>query len=267
QAKGWWGRKAMTDPLTGKTIIAQLGSPGRLQTIFRTNMQTAYAAGAWAQIEEQAELAPFLLYDAVDDHRTRPEHAAWDGQVHPVGSPFWRAHYPPNGWNCRCGVIQLSQDDLDAMGLAVSPQVPQATYRWTNPRTGETSKIAAGVDPGWNYNPGQAYLQNLMATAISKARALPPQLVAPAVTGIDATKAAAMAQLDADVKAAQLALAKAMGADAQKRGALKAAERSAQWQLDNAVASKTPYLATAIKQVAATKAGQAMAPSELLTAA
>ena len=267
QAKGWWGRKAMTDPLTGKTIIAQLGSPGRLQTIFRTNMQTAYAAGAWAQIEEQAELAPFLLYDAVDDHRTRPEHAAWDGQVHPVGSPFWRDHYPPNGWNCRCGVIQLSQDDLDAMGLAVSPQVPQATYRWTNPRTGETSKIAAGVDPGWNYNPGQAYLQNLMATAISKARALPPQLVAPAVKGIDATKAAAMAQLDADVKAAQLALAKAMGADAQKRGALKAAERSAQWQLDNAVASKTPYLATAIKQVAATKAGQAMAPSELLTAA
>src|SRR5690606_18518653 len=99
QAKGWWGRKAMTDPLTGKTIIAQLGSPGRLQTIFRTNMQTAYAAGAWAQIEEQAELAPFLLYDAVDDHRTRPEHAAWDGQVHPVGSPFWRDHYPPNGWN------------------------------------------------------------------------------------------------------------------------------------------------------------------------
>lgn len=267
QAKGWWGRKAVVDPLTGTTVVAELGSPGRLQTIFRTNLQTAYAAGAWSQIQDQAEVAPFLLYDAVDDHRTRPEHAAWDGQVHPVDSPFWQAHYPPNGWNCRCSVIQLSQEDLDAMGLAVTPPKREATYTWTNPRTGKTEKVPQGLDPGWNYNPGADYLKNLTATAIAKARGLPPQVAPAAVKGLDAAEQAAMAALEADVAAAQKALAKAMGAAAMKRSATKAAERSAQWQLDNAVAAKTPYLSTAIKQLAGTKAAEGMAPSELLAAA
>jgi uncharacterized protein with gpF-like domain len=33
QQKGWWGKKEMADPLTGKTVNAQLGSDRRLQTI------------------------------------------------------------------------------------------------------------------------------------------------------------------------------------------------------------------------------------------
>ena len=71
QAKGWWGRKAVNDPLTGQTIVSQLGSPSRLQTIYRTNLQSAYAAGNWDAIVDQADVAPLLLYDAVDDFRTR----------------------------------------------------------------------------------------------------------------------------------------------------------------------------------------------------
>lgn len=267
QAKGWWGRKEVTDPLTGRTIVAQLGSPGRLQTIYRTNMQTAYAAGAWAQMQEQAEVAPFLLYDAIDDHRTRPEHAAWDGQVHAIDSPFWKAHYPPNGWNCRCGVIQLSGDDLAAMGMEVSPPVKDKAYNWTNPRTGKTERIPEGLDPGWNYNPGADYAKHLTETAIAKARGLPPQLTPAAVKGITAAEQAALDSLDAEVKAGQLALAKAMGAEQLKRSTMKAAERSAKWQLDQAVANKTPYLAKAIGDLSKTKAGQGMAASELLATA
>ena len=96
QAKGWWGKQAVTDPLTGETISANLGSPARLKTIFRTNLQGAYAAGNWQQIDAQKDLAPYLMYDAVDDHRTRPEHAAWDGTVLPISSEWWKAHYPPH---------------------------------------------------------------------------------------------------------------------------------------------------------------------------
>lgn len=99
QAGGWWGRKEVVDPLTGQTIVAQLGSPWRLETIFRTNMQSAYAAGAWQEIQAQKEIAPFLMYDAVDDTRTRPLHALWDGRVAPVDSDWWHTHYPPNGYN------------------------------------------------------------------------------------------------------------------------------------------------------------------------
>ena len=97
QANGWWGRQAVVDPVTGKTIIAELGSSRRLDVIFRTNIQQAYMAGQWQQIKEQERIAPYLMYNAVDDYRTREEHRAWDNKIYPVSHPFWITHMPLNG--------------------------------------------------------------------------------------------------------------------------------------------------------------------------
>lgn len=99
QAKGWWGKANMVDPLTGELKRVTLGTPHRLATIFRTNMQASYAVGAWEQIEAQAADAPYLMYDAVDDFRTRPAHRAWDDKVLRWDDKWWRTHYPPNGFN------------------------------------------------------------------------------------------------------------------------------------------------------------------------
>lgn len=174
QAKGWWGRKAVTDPISGQTVVSQLGSAHRLRTIFRTNMQSAYAAGQWEQIEEQAEDAPFLLYDAVDDFRTRPLHASWDGKVLPVTSKWWKTHTPPCGFNCRCGVVQLDSDDLERMGLKVNKDPRFKSEQWTNPRTGEKLKIPEGVDPGFGGAASDRVtrLQQLLG---EKIKALPPE--------------------------------------------------------------------------------------------
>lgn len=190
QAKGWWGKQPVVDPATGQTVTAQLGSAHRLQTIFRTNMQSAYAAGEWQQITEQAELAPYLMYDAVDDFRTRPEHAALDGKIRPADDAFWRHYYPPNGWNCRCGVIQLSADEVEEMGLQVSPPEKIRTYEWTNPRTGKVERIPVGVDPGFDFNPGERRQQGLMDLATQKAKALPSDLRAAAAKKLAATEPA-----------------------------------------------------------------------------
>ena len=105
KVKGWWGRQKMVDPLTGKVRTVQLGNYHRLRTIFDTNLRTSYARGRWEMIERQAERAPWLLYDAVNDERTRPDHLAWDGTLLRWDDPFWQTHYPPNGWRCRCRVI------------------------------------------------------------------------------------------------------------------------------------------------------------------
>jgi SPP1 gp7 family putative phage head morphogenesis protein len=113
QASGWWGRKKVVDTEADRLVVAQLGSPSRLETIWRTNLQAAYAAGAWQEIEAQKGVAPFLMYDAIDDFRTRPLHSSWDRTVLPVGHKWWRTHYPPNGYNCRCGVIQLDGEQLE----------------------------------------------------------------------------------------------------------------------------------------------------------
>lgn len=262
QQKGWWGRQAVTDPLTGETIVAQLGSPSRLKTIFRTNVQAAYAAGQWQQIQEQADVAEYLLYDAIDDHRVRPQHKEWDGTVLPVTHEWWATHFPPNGWNCRCGVIQLSEEDLDDLGLTPSTKAPAGgSSNWTNPRTGKVEKVEKGLDPGWNSNPGATHLAQLQKLAAEKIKTLDPAAAKAAARGYKATEALAGELADQ----AGIAVAPTIDATVAQlaRGAGKAQIRAAQSGIAKALQSNTPYLAKSIKAIQATKAGAAMDPVEL----
>jgi len=182
--KGWWGRAEIADPLTGIVSEVQLGSASRLETIFRTNMQSAYSAGKWEQIERNATTAPYLMYDAVDDGRTREEHARFDGLVLKWDHPFWKTHYPPNGWNCRCGVIQLSEAEVKAMGKSTNDKAPPLKKsKWENPRTGKTHDILEGLDPGWNHNPGVERVEALKKVYKEKLNALPPELKPAAIKG------------------------------------------------------------------------------------
>ena len=173
QDAGWWGRKAVVDPKTGQVVKAQLGSARRLETIFRTNLQTAYSAGHWANAQATKAAMPYLMYDAVDDTRTRHEHKSLDGLVLPVDDPFWNTHYPPNGWNCRCGVIQMSQQDLDTEGLKPSKRPRIKKRRLLNPRTGKTHRVPQTLDLGWDYNPGKAGYQRLLVLLREKLNELP----------------------------------------------------------------------------------------------
>jgi SPP1 gp7 family putative phage head morphogenesis protein len=154
QKRGWWGIQEQVDPANGRPRLVQLGSPRRLETIFRTNLQTAYAAGDWANIQANAQAMPYLMYDAVDDQRTREAHRAWDGLVLRADDPFWQTHRPPNGWNCRCSVIQLSDRQLKRLGKTVGTAPKIETREFVNKRTGEVMAVPRGIDPGWAYNPG-----------------------------------------------------------------------------------------------------------------
>jgi SPP1 gp7 family putative phage head morphogenesis protein len=112
--------------------------PWRIATIFRTNLQSAYQAGRYKQMLEVAPRRPYWMYDAVNDMRTRPSHAALDGKVYRFDHPFWDKFYPPNGFNCRCTVRTLSEADMERRGLKESTQPPEGVE----------------PDPGWDYNAG-----------------------------------------------------------------------------------------------------------------
>lgn len=162
QARGWWGRQEMEDPLTGETREVQLGSPRRLRTIFETNMRSAYQAGRWERIQRVKTAMPYLRYVATMDGRTRPEHRAWHGTVLPVDDPWWDTHYPPCGFRCRCTVTQMNGRTLERRGFEVTetpPRFPPRTY--TNRRTGEVTTIEGGISPGFNFNVGKAYLDGV----------------------------------------------------------------------------------------------------------
>jgi SPP1 gp7 family putative phage head morphogenesis protein len=197
-AAGWWGRKEVTDPQTGETREVQLGSSRRLQTIFRVNVQQSYAAGDWAQIQATKQAAPYLMYDAIDDAATRPEHRRWDGTVLPIDDPWWSTHRPPNGWNCRCSVVQLSAADVERLGKSVAKEAPPVVLReHVNTRTGEVTRVPRGIDPGFAYNPGAASVElgrnafgEAAKTLLDKAAAAPAALGAAAGQNLTAAEIA-----------------------------------------------------------------------------
>ena len=100
----------------------------------------------------------------------------------PVEHPFWRTHYPPNGWRCRCLVQQLSEDDLERYGFTISPDPPVRTRPWANKRTGELRHVPLGIDPGFDHNVGRVRLEKDAANRlITKLDAAPPDLARAAI--------------------------------------------------------------------------------------
>jgi SPP1 gp7 family putative phage head morphogenesis protein len=76
-----------------------LASPWHRETVFRTNVLSAYGAGHWEQANQYRALRPYARYSAVMDGRTRPDHAALHGLVYPLDSPFWEKYWPPWDYN------------------------------------------------------------------------------------------------------------------------------------------------------------------------
>ena len=72
-----------------------------------------------------ADVLPLLQYQTIGDGRVRPTHAALDNIIRPISDPFWKQYYPPNGWRCRCTVIQLSEgQETDLSGFNPPDDVP-----------------------------------------------------------------------------------------------------------------------------------------------
>lgn len=51
-----------------------------------------------------------LQYRTAGDNRVRPEHDALRDITLPKSDPFWSSYTPPNGWNCRCTVVEVLKD-------------------------------------------------------------------------------------------------------------------------------------------------------------
>lgn len=119
--------------------------------IFRTNTQTAYQAGHYAQMTEPGVLSlrPYWMYVAVDDRLTRPSHLAMNGFVARADDPIWDTWFPPNGYRCRCTVVSLTARQVAEQGLKVYDEVPD---RMALP-DGRLAYVAP--DPSFRTNPGK----------------------------------------------------------------------------------------------------------------
>jgi SPP1 gp7 family putative phage head morphogenesis protein len=167
-------QRSVSDGVAPDNIL----SDRRLRTIYDTNLRMARAAGQWKRIDALKAYQPYLMYSAVRDNRTRPLHRKWGGidpgttrVILPVDHPAWRQFYPPNGWGCRCDVIQLSERAMKRQGLQLTTDAELIALGWptsdgANAALGRDvvrgdgiiDDVPNGVDPGFAYNVGQTHL-------------------------------------------------------------------------------------------------------------
>lgn len=90
-------------------------SPSYADLVFRNAHSAAMAGGRYAEMfsREWIRTAPFWLYDAVDDKRTRKAHEALDGLVFRKDDVTARRLLPPSDHRCRCLALEYTQRDVD----------------------------------------------------------------------------------------------------------------------------------------------------------
>jgi hypothetical protein len=91
------GQELIRQALDGVTSA----NPYHIETLFRTQHQLAYSAGA-AAADADPDIAAIIWgyeYVTVGDDRVRPNHQVLDGVKLPKGDPRWARIRPPNGYN------------------------------------------------------------------------------------------------------------------------------------------------------------------------
>jgi SPP1 gp7 family putative phage head morphogenesis protein len=88
----------------------------RAELLIRHHGFQAYQAGTYEIMDRQRDALPYWQYITVGDDNVRDEHRALDGVILPADSPFWRDHFPPWDWGCRCQVVPLDSETVDRIG-------------------------------------------------------------------------------------------------------------------------------------------------------
>jgi SPP1 gp7 family putative phage head morphogenesis protein len=113
----------------------------RVETIFRTNVQSSYTAGRYHQATAAATDRPYWMFDAILDGRTTEVCEKCDGTVRPADDPWWKSHLPPLHFNCRSHFVTMTEEQAGAHGVTRAPTSAEPDDGFGAPPTFGT--------PGW----------------------------------------------------------------------------------------------------------------------
>lgn len=102
-------KAGITEKLTAAWQGSVQNPPHRLDTIFRTNVQTASSHGRIRQMShpDVVRLRPYRLYDATRDKRTTDICRKRHKTLLPADDPWWSDNTPPMHFNCRSRIRAL----------------------------------------------------------------------------------------------------------------------------------------------------------------
>ena len=147
---------AVEDGTTYETFLENMDSflerngytavnPWHADVIFRTNIQTAFNAGHYENMQAAKKYRPYWQYKTAGDGHVRESHAAMHDRVYAADDPIWNVWYPPNGFRCRCTVVSLTREQVERRGLQVSTEPPRSLTASEN--------AFAYPDKGFSNNP------------------------------------------------------------------------------------------------------------------
>lgn len=84
-----------------------------LRAEFNFVQASAEMAAKWERFMQDGDRY-YLQYRTAGDAKVRPTHAEMAGITLPASDPFWEDFYPPNGWGCRCSVVQVRKSKYPA---------------------------------------------------------------------------------------------------------------------------------------------------------
>jgi SPP1 gp7 family putative phage head morphogenesis protein len=113
-----------------------------LQAEYQTAVASARMGVKWQQFERRKSIYPNLHYKTQHDDRVRPSHALMDGIIRPMDDVFWKTNYPPNGWRCRCNVIQTDLPPTEVLPEGESLPPPAFQHN-----SGITGRLFAPYHP------------------------------------------------------------------------------------------------------------------------
>ncbi|MDR0937979.1 MAG: phage head morphogenesis protein [Mediterranea sp.] len=93
-----------------------------LRSEYNFAMASSRMAARWKDFERDDDRYD-LQYRTVADERVRRSHRLLHNITLPITSKFWDWYFPPNGWGCRCTVVQVRKgkyplsDEREAMNL------------------------------------------------------------------------------------------------------------------------------------------------------
>jgi len=131
---------------------SEAGMAWRAKVIYDTNVRQAYNAGRWQQLQQ----FPVWVYHHGDSRNPRPAHLSWNGLTLSKDDPWWRTHFPQNGWGCKCRVEGYSKIRARLKGIEIGEAPDDGTYEYVNKKTGEVMQVPKGIDPGFDYSVGEA---------------------------------------------------------------------------------------------------------------
>ncbi len=115
-------RKPIEQFLNDVRRIDETYNSNYLRAEYNFVQASATMAAKWEEFARDGDRY-YLQYRTVHDAKVRPAHALLEGITLPLSDQFWEEYYPPNGWNCRCTVVQVRKskypqtDHEEAMAL------------------------------------------------------------------------------------------------------------------------------------------------------